>query len=673
MTSFQYCLTALLVVLWGWGSATAANFSTDYTVQVSATAFTTPPQLVFMWLGHSDSQRYTVYRKKKDSNEWGMPYAVLAGSATTYTDTALAVGDAYEYAFIRSALRDTIPYKAYGYIYAGIHAPAIEARGKILLLVERTVEDSLVPELSRLERDMRGDGWLVVRRSVARTETVPSVKALIRSIYATDSIRAVLLLGHIPVPYSGNINPDGHPDHLGAWPADVFYADLDGIWTDTEVRNDTTNGQPEANKNRAGDGKFDQNTPPSGVELLVGRVDMDNLPLFHYTEIELLRRYLDKNHAYRMGQFPVVYRGLVDDNFKDYREGFASNGWRNFAPMFGADHVDAGDFVPTTEPSGNVLLIDSFYQWSYGCGAGNFVSAAHVTHALHLASDTVVLRTVFTALFGSYFGDWNTEDNFMRSILAAPGYTLTCSWAGRPYWHFHHMALGETIGYSTRLTQNNISTYIANPIYPFVARWVSTALMGDPTLRMHVVAPPSGLVLEQHRDQRTVSFQWSPSSVSVLGYHIYRATDAYTPFQRLTTLPVADTLYTDPLPLTGDDVRYMVRAVALETSGSGTYYNLSQGVERAIVIEPFAASNEKVWLYPNPATASVTVEIRHAANATLSLEIIDVLGKRLRQIQPKPTGELTVVHVDISGMSAGTYFLRMNNNGEITEREVVVR
>lgn len=674
MVLFHCRWIALLVcLLYSWVPVKSVNFSTDYSVQVSATALTSPPQLVFTWPGHSDAREYTIYRKKKESDDWGTPFAVLAGTATTYTDTAVALGSAYEYAFIRSSFRDTTPYKAYGYIYAGIHVPEVEARGTLLLLVERSVEDSLLPELARLQSDMRGDGWRVVRRSVSRTETVLKVKELIRSVYTTDSINAVLLFGHIPVPYSGNINPDGHPDHLGAWPADVFYADMDGRWTDTEVDNDTTAGQRDANKNIPGDGKFDQNTPPSKVELLIGRVDMDNLPLFHYTEIELLRRYLDKNHAYRTGQFPVVYRGLVDDNFKDYREGFASNGWRNFAPMFGANHVDSGDFVPTTAPSGNSLLIDSFYQWSFGCGAGNFVSAAHVTHALHLASDTVVLRTVFTVLFGSYFGDWDSEDNFMRAMIAAPGYTLTCSWAGRPYWHFHHMALGETIGYSTRLTQNNTTAYIANPFYSFVARWISTALIGDPTLRMHIVAPPSHLVLQQQREQQTVSLQWHSSPVPVLGYVVYRAANAHSAFQRLNTIPTTDTVYTDSLPIAGSDVRYMVRAIVLQTSGSGAYYNLSQGVEQSMSIEPFTVSNDNVWLYPNPATEQLTIEIHHAVGATLSVELIDILGKRVREMQPKATGTSTVVRMDVNNLAAGTYVVRIDDNGQITEREVVVR
>ena len=76
-------------------------------------------------------------------------------------------------------------------------------------------------------------------------------------------------------------------------------------------------------------------------------------------------------------------------------------------------------------------------------------SAARLNFA---ASDPQV---VFTMFFGSYFGDWDSQNNFLRAALATTNYTLTSAWVGRPYWHFHHMALGETIGFSTRVTQNN--------------------------------------------------------------------------------------------------------------------------------------------------------------------------------------------------------------------------
>ena len=52
------------------------------------------------------------------------------------------------------------------------------------------------------------------------------------------------------------------------------------------------------NHNVPGDGKFDQSLFVD-LELEVGRVDMSNLPSFTSNEIELTRRYLNKNHQFR--------------------------------------------------------------------------------------------------------------------------------------------------------------------------------------------------------------------------------------------------------------------------------------------------------------------------------------------------------------------------------------
>jgi len=59
---------------------------------------------------------------------------------------------------------------------------------------------------------------------------MPDVKSIIINEYIADpaNVKAVFLLGQIPLPYSGYLNPDGHSDHKGAWPADAYYADMDG-------------------------------------------------------------------------------------------------------------------------------------------------------------------------------------------------------------------------------------------------------------------------------------------------------------------------------------------------------------------------------------------------------------------------------------------------------------
>ena len=160
----------------------------------------------------------------------------------------------------------------------------------------------------------------------------------------------------------------------------------------------------------------------------------------------------------------------------------------------------------------------------------------------------------------------------MRSVLATSSVGLTCCMAGRPHWFLHHMGLGETIGYSTRLSMNN-STLYQNQSNA-LTRAVYVALMGDPTLRVDQLAPPSNLIAAPVGN--TVNLSWDSSSDTVLGYHVYRAAHAAGPFSRLTSSLLSQTSFSDSNVPPGT-YSYMVRAVTLQTTPSGTYFNSSEG------------------------------------------------------------------------------------------------
>lgn len=554
----------------------------DAAVQVSAQVQITPPALTLSWSAHSGNVTYLLQRKFRDETTWSSPVS-LGRNTTSYLDTNIVAGRAYEYRIqIISAIGF---YVGEGSIYAGIEVPLAEVRGTVILIVDNTYAANLVTELARLQQDLVGDGWKVLRHDVprmavepanlspsagaARSNEVARIKTLIAADYHADpaNTKAVFLFGHVPVPYSGDLNPDAHPDHRGAWPADGYYGEMDGIWTDSTV--DRATASDPRNRNVPGDGKFDQTAwaSPSGffrleVELPVGRVDLANLPAFSMNEQELLRQYLNKDHDFRHRGFTADRLGLIDDHLGYFGgETPAVTGWQNFAPCFSAAGTAAGDWLTT--------LSTQSYLWGYGCGGGTYASCAGVATTAQLAVNDP--RVVFTMLFGSYFGDWDSPNNLLRATLATPTFTLTSAWAARPHWHFHHMALGETIGFSTRLSQNNDGTLYSSGGYN---RSVHIALMGDPTLRMHIVAPPSALVV-QSNDAGGVELKWSPSPEAVAGYHVYRAPTTAGPFVRVNSTLINRTNYTDPVLAR---CVYMVRAVKLEQSASGSYFNASQGV-----------------------------------------------------------------------------------------------
>jgi hypothetical protein len=253
---------------------------------------------------------------------------------------------------------------------------------------------------------------------------------------------------------------------------------------------------------------------------------------------------------------------LIDDEFGVFSgEAFAACGWRSFAPFFGLANTGAADWLTT--------LSTQSYLWSYGCGAGTYSSASGITTTSQLVTNDP--QVVFTMLFGSYFGDWDSPNNLLRAAIATTNYTLASVWAGRPKWVVHHMALGEPIGFSAKVTQNNTA---ANYSVNGFDRQVHIALLSDPTLRMYIVGPASGLVLATNQ-AGGVDLRWAPSPDAVVGYHVYRAPTAVGPFARLTGVLVSGTNYTDPV-ITPNV--YMVRAVKLEVAGSGSYYNASQGI-----------------------------------------------------------------------------------------------
>lgn len=528
-------------------------------LMLSATVQNNPPAITIHWVPVSGATDFKVYRKNKTATGWGSVLATLPGNATSWTDNNVSIGEAYEYRVIKSGGTT-----AYGYIYAGIEVPEILSRGRVLLVYDTMSTQGLQPEIQRWREDVEADGWEVISIPVAETQTPAQVKTLIKNAYQQNpaQTQALYLLGRVPVAYSGNLAPDGHtPDHQGAWPADGYYGDMDGTWTDNSVN--STGASDARQHNVPGDGKWDQNTFPTNLELQVGRVDFRNITAFGLSETQLLKRYLDKNHAYRTGLIPSVNRALIDDHFTSYNEGFSASAWRSFAPLVGPSQVFAADYLSE--------LTTASYRWSFGCGAGSFTTCSGVGTASQFAADS--LRTVFTMLFGSYFGDWdNPQNNLMRTALAS-GSTLAVCWAGRPFWPFHHMALGETLGFSARVSMNNSSTYDAG----LATRGVHMALLGDPTLRADVVAPPSHFTATSLGSQALLT--WSPSpDTGILGYHIYLKNDSITQWKRITPGPVTDTMYVDSCLVFPGLHTYMVKAVRLENTPSGTYYNTSVGL-----------------------------------------------------------------------------------------------
>jgi hypothetical protein len=203
-----------------------------YAVMVSADVQTAPAQINLHWDIDPAANGYSISRRT--SGSWGQVGSV-GGNVNSWNDSNVANGGIYEYRVLKNS---SAGYTGVGFLLAGINAPLQDARGKVVLLVDNTYSSALDAELRRMAWDLAGDGWVVLRHDVSRSASVLSVKELIKADYYSDpsSVKAVFIFGHVPVPYSGNINPDGHDNHRGAWPADMYYATWRGIGRTTAFR-----------------------------------------------------------------------------------------------------------------------------------------------------------------------------------------------------------------------------------------------------------------------------------------------------------------------------------------------------------------------------------------------------------------------------------------------------
>lgn len=599
----------------------------DYSVLPRIFLYESSNSALISWNHDSLANSYLIFRKELNDTIWSFRGSKF-DKTNYFLDGDVQKEKVYEYKIIKIN-KDN---KGYGYICTGYNVPSKEYRGKLLLLIDRTVEPFLKYELDRFKMDLIGDGWIVQQYLVPRSEEFDPIK--VRSIkniidyeyhsYPSD-LKAVILFGRIAVPYSGNYAFDGHFNHIGAWPADVYYGVINGQWSDIYVNN--SNADSSFNHNTPFDGKFDQTNIPEKVRLQVGRIDFYNLPVFKESEIELLRNYLEKNHNFRHKKLIFPIRSIIDDGFGMYSpEAFASNAWTNFSSLMPEEFIYEGGFMQR--------LSQEPYFWAYGCNSGAFDNILSIAYADQFASQQA--KAVFTLYLGSWLGDWNTKNNLLRASIASSPSILGSFFAGRPFWHFHQMSMNESIGYCTVITQNNKNLYETTGLNGY--NGIHIALMGDPTIRMFYVEPPGNLrlALSTVSGNKIVNqIAWDEVDDEIIGYNIYRTTDLNSKFRKLNEKPVNGNFYVDTV-LSSNKYIYMVRSIKLENSFTGSFYNESQGifltVDKINNVSEENFINMELNLFPNPSRDFCYIDFGLKKPDFAQITVMDINGKVIKTI-----------------------------------------
>jgi hypothetical protein len=237
----------------------------------------------------------------------------------------------------------------------------------------------------------------------------------------------------------------------------------------------------------------------------------------------------------------------------------------------------------------------------------------------------------------------------------------------------HHMALGESIGYSTRLSQNNYSLYTpANS----GASGIHVNLMGDPSLRSDYIWQPQNLVVTPVTGAGA-NLSWTPSpDAGVVGYYVYRSDSTWGTYSRISGL-LTTAAFTDNKGVNGKKF-YLVRPAKLQQTPSGAYYNLGIGiVDSASVSYPLTiaglSASRQVALFPNPAAGRLNALIEASLNEPATLVLANATGAVLHtQSTSLHPGENTISW-DISAWPAGLYtFTLHSKSGSLVRKWVKV-
>ncbi|MDC1068388.1 hypothetical protein OAQ99_04440, partial [Candidatus Kapabacteria bacterium] len=350
----------------------------DFTVRLSSKVDSTEKfEVTLTWVQDPDAISYTLYLENDNQFE---PLAELDGSTTFYKfDNSNVFNEQSREIKVKKLFleSDTIT-DGWGYIDIGYNLQLKENKGRVLVCVDNYVYDSLLVELNQFKNNLNLSGYLAEIVRVPRAEyfnakKILQTKNIIKSKYKeyNNNLNSVILIGKVPISYSGFSSPDGHSDEtIGAWPGDGYYAETNSDWGDNRIDTVINTLYMKEHNNSAWDGKWDASNYPSNLEFSFGRIDMSNLSLFEESEIDLLRRYFRKNNEFRQGLIKYPFRGLLDDKWQLYsREIIGAEAWMNFSSILGDQNINA--------TNGQFLLRNEPYLLYWGGASGGYLGVAN--------------------------------------------------------------------------------------------------------------------------------------------------------------------------------------------------------------------------------------------------------------------------------------------------------
>ncbi|MBN1593179.1 MAG: choice-of-anchor D domain-containing protein [Candidatus Coatesbacteria bacterium] len=335
----------------------------------------------------------------------------------------------------------------------------------VLILVNTSLLSSIQSDLDTYEQDLIDQGYQVAF-ATAQGGSQDDIRAMLQGYYATwgTSFNGCMLVGQLPIPWFE------HHEDYDVFGCDLFYADMDGTWEDTDHNS-----------------IYDRHTDGSGdtkPEIWIGRVTAHDMS---EDEVTLVKKFFDNNHQYRMEKRRLPRRALVyiDDDWVYW--------WYEWDDAFAYLRHER-DFEldeETTNATDYESRFDDEYEW--------LSVSVHSNYNLHgfkinWGWDTDYYywselkeqnpRFHFYITFACINADYSEPDYMSGWYLFGGDYgqlVLGSTKSGGFYWgdeFFESLAEGENIG-------DAYKNWFSNE-YPYddedTGWWYGLTLLGDPAL-----------------------------------------------------------------------------------------------------------------------------------------------------------------------------------------------
>lgn len=132
----------------------------------------------------------------------------------------------------------------------------------------------------------------------------------------------------------------------------------------------------------------------------------------------------------------------------------------------------------------------------------------------------------------------------------------------------------------------------------------------------------------------------------------------------LATFPVTIGSYNEP--------RFVAEGHVLTNAGETDSYIAEVAFNTAVLLSPQAQALPGLQVYPNPSLGRLLAVLPSAHASPVRLELFDLIGRRLRHRsvgQVRPAGKIAL---DVSGLPAGVYMLRVSIRDGRAESAVVI-